>query len=171
MNFQTVYVAIADNNAIQDNKLLEFSEPDSTLVFLSKIDYTDFSLVNLTDFIKSHIFIPRLEDFRFAIENSKNPKYTILASLLIRNKYFEAEMTNFSKYIITNCPILDGMSLKNIRPKAEDDWTRKYDGRFGYVLTSHDAPEDVIYYNYAASINHRHLHKLDGRSANTIVKL
>lgn len=171
MNFRTVYVAVADNNTILDKRFTEFSEPDSALVFLSKIDYTDFPADELANFIKSHIFIPRIEDFRFAIENNKNPKYTILTSLLIKQKLFEAEIDNFSKYIITSCPILANEKLSEIKPRQAPGWARQYDGRLGYVITQHDEPDDVIYYNYAASINHRHLHKLDSRSANTIIRL
>jgi hypothetical protein len=171
MNFQTVYVGIADNNTILDKKLTEFSEPNSAVVFLSKIDYTDFPADELFNFVKSHIFIPGLEDFKFALEHGKEPKYTILTSLLIRNRYFEAEMDNFSKYIITNSPILSDQILQDIRPASIPGWAKKYDGRFGYVLTTHNEPDDVFYYNYAASINHRHLQKLDARTTNTIVKL
>lgn len=171
MNFRNIYVGIADNNTIVDSKFIEFSEENSAIVFLSKIDYTDFPSDELLNFIKTHIFIPRFEDFKFALENRRDPKYTILTSLLIKNVYFEAEMDNFSKYIITNSPILKNHSLREIKPAFIPGWPKEYDGRFGYVLTTHEEPNDVIYYNYAASINHRYFQRLDGRTTNTIVKL
>jgi hypothetical protein len=126
---------------------------------------------DLTNFIKTHTFLPRTDDFKFAAKNGKKPKFAILSDLIMKCKpYHQMVMENDTKYLITNTAVLPNEQLVDIAPRTETGWEKNYDGSLGYVLLQHYTQEEIIYHKYATSINHTYLQLIDGVSTHTVVK-
>jgi hypothetical protein len=170
VKYHEIYAGIATNATILE--LERFSCIAAPIIFLSRIDYSNVSISELISFAKQYIFIPRLEDYVWAQENGKKPEFTILAGLIAtRSCHYSAVMGNNTKYIITNGAILPEYSISDITAKRNIGWEKSYDGRFGYAITQHLIGDEMIYHNYAMSINHTHLQRLDGSSVDTIIKI
>jgi len=170
VKYHEIYTGIATNATILELK--RFSCITAPIIFISRIDYSNVSISELISFAKQYIFIPRLEDYVWARENGKKQEFAILAGLIAtRNCHHNVIMDNNTKYIITNGAILPEYSISDITAKRNIGWEKSYDGRFGYAITQHLTGDEIVYHNYAISINHTYLQRLNGNSTDTIVKV